>query len=45
MSIRSKRVALEAIDAADQKDRFYLAHDIFHHKVGKHEPFSETYGI
>ena len=45
-SLRSKRVALEAIDAIGQQDRFSLVHDTFHHKgAGEEEFFPERTGL
>lgn len=45
-SLRSKRVALEAIDAVGQQDRFSLVHDTFHHKgAGENDFFPERTGL
>jgi 2-keto-myo-inositol isomerase len=45
-SLRSKRVAIEAIDAIGQQDRFSLVHDTFHHKgAGEEEFFPERTGL
>lgn len=38
-SLRSKRVALEAIDDIGEQDRFSLVHDTFHHKGAGEEDF------
>jgi 2-keto-myo-inositol isomerase len=45
-SLRSKRVALEAIDAVGKQDLFSLVHDTFHHKgAGEDEFFPERTGL
>ncbi|MFD1382035.1 TIM barrel protein [Rhodanobacter aciditrophus] len=45
-SLRSKRVALEAIDAVGETARFSLVHDTFHHKgAGEEEFFPERTGL
>jgi 2-keto-myo-inositol isomerase len=45
-SLRSKRVAVEAIDAIDGADRFALLHDTFHHYLsGEAEIFPARTGL
>lgn len=45
-SLRSKRLALQAIDEIGESERFSLVHDTFHHKgAGEDEFFPERTGL